>query len=268
MLGLAAALLLAGCSANRTVLSNDQLKKREVAVLSGEKPAQPPPSSAFQHLTPLQVEASLRHVTVRPASFIARNLGEPEPLLNPEQVAWARAAVLAHLPQLRPDQRLELRFRDRFNHYPVVVELYGSGTELVYRFTELALAPKDPIMTSDLSQRLSWAKLVGLPGQKVREDGDVSYLRDPIFAGPRPGQQIDILSELRKQGKLRHLSDDELASIGKVLQQHPEVTPATLNLYLDKLQLVDKGEAEGLFTTDEAAARRKLLLQQFTPAAK
>lgn len=264
-LGLAAALLLAGCSSHRQVVSQDRAQKREVAVLSDQTPAKPPPSLAFAHLTALQVEASLRHVIVRPSKFVARYHGDPKPLFSPAQVTWARDAILAHLPGLRPDQRLQLSFRDRFNDFAVVVQLYGQGANLAYRFTELALEPPRPAMSSDSTIRLSWAKLTAQPGQQLHSEGDVHTLFDPIFSGPQARGQAVILDVLRREAKARHLPDDEVRPAADLLRQHPEISPETLRLYLDRLQLVDESEQQGLFTPQEAAARRQRLLRQLTP---
>lgn len=265
VLGLAVLLLATGCTASRKVLSENREQGREVTILSGTAPAQPPPGPAFQHLTPLQVEASLQHVIVRPSQFVAHNHGDPKPLFSREQVTWAQGAILAHLPHLRPDQRLELRFLDRFNGFPVVVELYGEGSNLAYGFTELALEPTRPGMSADSGFRMSWAKLVAEPGQQLRQDGDVHILLDPIFSGPGARKQSEILDVLRREAKQRQLPDDEVRPAADVLRQHPEISEETLNLYLDRLQLVDKSEQQGLFTPQEAASRRQRLLKQLAP---
>jgi hypothetical protein len=260
--------LLAGCSQSREVLSSNAQEHRTVAIVSGREPTQPPADPAFRELSPLQLEASLRGLVVRPAHYFALNLGDPAPFLSPDQVTWARDALSTLLPKLRPDQRVELSFLDRFNHYDVVVDVYGEGRELVYRFSKLSAPEEAPTMTSAGAKPESYARLVPQPGQSYRFDTRAYYLKDAVLGHDAQARMLaDKRAALEREGKERQLPADELQPARAVLEAHPELSLQSLRLYLDKLQLVLKAQQQGLFSADEAAQRKRKLLEELTSAA-
>jgi len=262
-------LVLTGCSTHEQVLSSDPDTKQAVAILSDQTPPQPPADPAFAHITPLQVEASLRGLIVRPGGVMAFMLGDPQPFLSPEEVAWARDAIAPLLPKLRPDQRLQLSFLERFNHYPVVVQIYGQGKNLVYRFTKLSAKPPSPSeLTGGLNKPLNYVTLDVQPGQSYSYDRAAYYLRDAILGNPEQAHNMtDTLAALEQGAKQRSIPYDELEPAKVIIHAHPDITPQTVQLYLDKLQLVERALAQGLFSPQEAAQRKQMLLNELRPQA-
>jgi hypothetical protein len=261
--------LLAGCAMQRQVLSSDVHQHLEVALLSGAPVAEPPADPAFARMTPRQVEESLRRLVVRPAGFTTLSLGEPAPFLSEEQLRWARDAVATLLPTQRPDQRVQLRFLDRFSHYDVEVEIFGEGRNLVYHFTRLSVPPKalsDPMQPFD--QHLHYVTLQPQPGQVYAEDGYTFYLRDPVFAlaaAAAAPPQLSALAAFEQGAAQRKLPEAELPPARERLAAHPQTSLEAVRTYLDRLQLVLNAQQQGLFSAQEAAQRKARLLDELAP---
>jgi hypothetical protein len=270
-LPLALALLLAGCAMQREVLSSDEQEHRAVALLSRAPEAEPPPDPAFTRISPQQVQTSLERLIVRPSGVITFSKGPPAPFLSAEQLRWAGNAVATLLPKLRPDQRVQLTFLDRFSHYDVEVEIFGEGRNLVYHFTRLSVPPKelsDPMNPYD--QHLHYVTLEPQRGQVYAEDGYTFYLRDPVFATAAeaaPAPRVPALLVFEQDAAQRKLPSAELAPARERLAVHPETSAEAVHAYLERLQLVLNAQQQGLFTAQEAAQRKARLLDELAPAA-
>jgi hypothetical protein len=264
--------LLVACAAQRDVISEDAEAHREVAILTGVKAPATPADPRFAQLTVLQAEGSLRRLIVKPSGVIAFSRGDPKPFLTPEDVLWARDAVASALPKLGPQQRLQLRFRDRFNQFNVEVELYGEGSELVYRFTKLAANPDPTPMNETRGKPLNYVELVAQPGQRYDYDVYAYYLRDGLFNQPEGAPSAEALTamqdELRARVSAGKLSNEDVAPVEGLLRTQAPITLDTLKLYLDKLETVLSAQRQGLFSADEAAARRQKLLDELRPHAQ
>lgn len=269
-LALAVALaLLMGCTfVHRNVVSTDETSGREVAVLSGTEPPDPPPVAEIAQLSPLEAEASLRRLIVRPSTWASFMRGDPEPFLSPEQLTWARGAVAPEIPRLKPDQRLQLRFRDRFHHYETEVEIYPQGRTLVYRFTKLADQPEELRRDNPAVTAPHYVEFAAQPGQNVDIDGGVVTLQDAVVGRAEReaplAANVALLDEAVKAGRL---SAEDAAPARTLLEANPRVGSDALKLYLEKLATVIKAENQGIFSAEEAKARKEKLLDELRETA-
>lgn len=264
---LAAAVLLAGCVVEREVLSVDEAQHREVALLVGTPAPDEPPAPAFAAFTRDQAAASLGRVIVRPSTWITFIREDPEPLLSPEQIAWAAGPVAEHVPRLKPDERVQLRFRDRFHNYRVEVEVYPEGRFLVYRFTRLADQPERVAEQPNVN-KVRYARLEPQPGQIEDSERDVEILRDPIFTESGASAPLARRQALLDAAAGRGVSAETLAPARALLAAHPDLPLEALRSYVEKLEVVLEGRAKGLFSPEEAAARQQALLDELTRSAE
>jgi hypothetical protein len=268
---LLAVLLLAGCTmVERQVVSVDEQARREVAILTGTPAPDPPPSAKFAALTPLQVEIGLKRLIVEPSTWTTLLHDPPTAFLSPEQVGWARDAIAAELPRLRAQQRLQLRFRDRFHQFGVEVELYGEGANLVYRFTRLASQDEQPgdTLGEKPTRPIAWVRLVEQPGQQVDTDRKAYILREALFATNVQGQSLaELAAAIDQAQQERKLPAQELESVRALLRGQPAFSLEALRLYLDKLETLLRAREQGLFTREEADARKQKLLEELVPAS-
>jgi hypothetical protein len=268
---LLAAVLLAACTLqHREVIAADPKAKQEVAILTGAPQVDPPADPGFAQLTPLQAEASLQRLIVRPATWSTLVHDPATPLLSPDQMRWVRDQIVAQLPRLKADQRLQLRFRDRFHGYNVEVELFGQGTDLVYRFTQLSAM--DPYPDATLGERptrpLAWVALDAQPGQRVDTDAKAYLLYDPLLATNAQGQTVaELAAELESAVKDGKVPEAELADVRALLQGRPTFTVESLRIYLGKLSTLVRARDQGLLNEQEAAQRKAQLLQELAPGA-
>jgi hypothetical protein len=259
------ATVLTACAAQRDVLSEDRAHGREVALLTGTALPEPPADPRFRELTALQAEESLARLIVRPSKVVSFVRGDPQPFLSPEQQAWARDALATVLPRLKPDQRLQLRFLDRFQGFQVEAEVYAEGPALVYRFTRLAAQPEDPARGTSLFKPVAFVQLVERPGQTVSSDDYAYVLRDAVFGTVARGlSESEQLAELERAAAARGIAHGELEAARAALQGRPDITLEAIGSYVDKLGLVLRSREQGLFTDAEAAERKQRLLHELT----
>ena len=261
------AVLTVGCAAKRIVLADQKHPERSVTLIDGVDPAQPPADARFAAFSPLEAEASLRRIVVRPAHIISINRGDPQPLLVGEQLDWARDVLAAHLPTLKPNQRLELHFLDRFNDLDVTVQVYGIGGDLAYRFLKLASQPPAPDIPSQ-KKGPDFAAIEPQTGQQVADERDrVVLLRDPVFAGSSTAEAYaQVLSEVQRRVDAKRLSKEDVGPIEARLLQQRDLPLDAVRLYLDKLETINRALDQNLFSPQEAAARKQALLDALPPA--
>ncbi len=271
---LLSAALPSGCAAKRTVVFDDEKTHRSVTIIDGVEPVQPPADPRFANFSPLQAEASLRRVVVRPSYMISVNHRDPQPLLEGPQLEWVRDTIVQEFPRVLGTQRLELHFLDRFNQFDVTVEVYGSGPDLVYRFTRLATPPDPPDAGgSAAARRADFAELWPQAGQQVESARTTVVLRDPVFSAQGGGEALArVLAEVQGRVDAKRLSPEDVAPIDARLRQQRDLSLETVRLYLDKLETINRALEQNLFTEQEATARKRALLDALpavtTPAAK
>lgn len=266
---LLALLALGACSllVSRDVISEDPDAGRAVALLSNTDPPATPPAPEFTRLTPLEAEASLQRVIVKPSTWISFVREEPQPLFAEEQLTWAAAAIAAHVPGLQPEQRLQLRFLDRFKGYPTEVDVHAEGNDLVYRFTKLAKQPAD--VGDPLRPVLArFAKLVPQTGQSLEDDGQVATLSDPVFGRATVDHLARNLALLDAAVEDSTLTAEDVAPARAALTARPAAaTPDAVQTYLEKLATLVRAEKQGLLSASETQARRERLLEALTGGA-
>jgi hypothetical protein len=252
--------LPSGCAAQHTVVFEDAKTERKVTLIAGVDPARPPADKSFATLSPLQVEASLRRLIVRPSHIISFNRLDPQPLLEGAQLEWVRDTMLQLLPALPATQRLQIHFLDRFSKYDVTMEVYGSGPDLLYRFTRLATPPDLPDGGAN-SRRADFAELQPQTGQQMEESRSIITLRDPVFGGADNGQeQAAVRAEVQRRLDAKRLSKDDVAPIEARLKAQSNLSLTAVTLYLDKLETINRAAEQNLFTPQEAATRKQALL--------
>ncbi|MCH9044809.1 MAG: hypothetical protein IIA40_01740 [SAR324 cluster bacterium] len=259
---------IAACAIDRQVISVDEQKKRQVAILTGTPPPEQPASAGFGNLTLLQAESSLRRLMVEVSTWISFVRGEPQPFLTPDQVQWARAEMTTHLPRIRPDQRLQLSFKDQFHHLDVEAEIYAEGGYLVYRFTKLAspdlsgAPPRDVVM----ERPPNFVALVEQAGQIHDYDRYAIILKDPVFVYPASGehglqQQLAMIQSALRAGTIGREEADALLAL---LEDPPKTTAAALRLYVEKRETLNKAREQGLFSEAEFQERLETLRGELT----
>jgi hypothetical protein len=269
LLALVSALLFlaAGCSSvQRVVLSEDGPGHASVALLSGTPVPEAAPDPALAAMSPFQAEVSLRRLVVRPSTWLSIVRGEPQPFLSPEQVRWAAGALSRHLPGLRPDQRLELRFQDRFKGYEVQVQVYREGVWLVYRFLKLAAdptAPPDPTRTLPLN----YVALEPQPGQALESDPFAFVLKDPLrkallAVAEHESEKLALIRDAFRAGTLDVREARELELLAR---QRPELSLAVWRLFLDKRATLEKARTQGLLDEPAYNVQRRALRSDLEP---
>ncbi len=259
---------IAACAIDRQVISVDEQKKRQVAILTGTPPSEQPASAGFGNLTPLQAESSLRRLTVEVSTWISFVRGEPQPFLTPDQIQWARAEMATHLPRIRPDQRLQLSFKDQFHHLDVEAEIYADGGYLVYRFTKLAspdlsgAPPRDIVM----QRPPNFVALVEQAGQIHDYDRYAIILKDPVFVYAASGEQTvqEQLAVIQAALQAGTIGRDEADALQALVRDRPDTTAAALWLYMEKRETLNKARDQGLFSEAEFQERRETLRSELT----
>lgn len=255
--------LAAGCSPQRTVVMEDAAAQRRVTLLTGTEPPETPPAPGFATLPALELEVSLGRIIIRPGTWNRYALGDPASLLGPDGLRWARDAVAPLLAKLKPDQRVELHFRDRFKGYPVTVQIYPEGQELVYFFTELMPEPYQDFrgVTGDLKP--TFGEVQVQPGQEYTSNDAGYTLRDRVFGRDASDVQLaQKLDDVRRAQDLKRATNAQLDPVRDLLHKHPAISREALARYLDRLELLNKARAQGLFSEAEAAQRERTLLQE------
>ncbi len=259
---------IAACAIDRQVISVDEQKKRQVAILTGTPPSEQPASAGFGNLTPLQAESSLRRLMVEVSTWISFIRGEPQPFLTPDQIQWARAEMATHLPRIRPDQRLQLSFKDQFHHLDVEAEIYADGGYLVYRFTKLAspdlsgAPPRDIVM----QRPPNFVALVEQAGQIHDYDRYAIILKDPVFVYAASGEQTvqEQLAVIQAAVQAGTIGRDEADALQALVKDRPDTTAAALWLYMEKRETLNKARDQGLFSEAEFQERRETLRGELT----
>lgn len=261
LLAVGALLLAAGCAPQRKVVMEDEATHRRVTLLTGTEPPQTPAAPDFATLPPLELEASLGRIIVRPGTWNRYALGDPTSLLGPDQLRWARNAVAPLLHTLKPDQRVELHFRDRFKKYRVTVQIYPAGPDLVYYFTELMPEPYDDFRGVGPDRKPPFAEVQVQPGQQFSHD-DLGYtLRDRVFGRDDTDVQLaQKLDDVRRAQQQKRATESQLDPVRDLLRKHPGISREALARYLDKLELLNKARTQGLFSESEATQRERTLL--------
>jgi hypothetical protein len=264
------ALLAGACSSlERQVLSVDEGQSRSVVLLSGTPPPETPPLAGLKAITPAQVEGSLRRLVVEVSSWAQFLRGDPQPFLSGEQVAWARDRIAAHLPQLRPDQRLQLSFQDRFKGYAVEMEVYAEGENIVYRFPKLAA--REPALVNPRERKVprppNFVTLVAQPGQRVGYDLHAHYLWDVAIEGKGGGLQARLAKlALVKQGlDGKTLDEEEATTLETAIKERPYLTEELLQDYLEKRRTLNTARNQALLSDAEWESRRQRLLKELAP---
>ncbi len=261
--------LLAGCAFQREVISTEGSPPRTVALLTGTAEPEEPPAAGFATLSRLEAETSLRRIRVKVANVVAfLTSDDADPLLSPAQVRWASAVLARHLPTLRPDQRLELSFRDRFHGLLVEAQVYPDGPHLIYRFTKLASPDRSSETARDIKTELppAFVELTEQPGQIADYDRTAYILQDPLFAVDASGVAIQdklaVLYGARDAGDIT-AADAEAAEA--VVRAHATVGVEALRLYVGKVKTLNNAREQGLFSAAEVAERKQGVLAELQP---
>ena len=258
---------IAACAIDHQVISVDEQKKRQVAILTGTPPPEQPAGAGFGNLTPLQAESSLRRLMVEVSTWISFVRGEPQPFLTPDQIQWARAEMVTHLPRIRPDQRLQLSFKDQFHHLDVEAEIYADGGYLVYRFTKLASPDLSGAPTRDIVMERppNFVELVEQAGQIHDYDRYAIILKDPVFvygaSGEQGLQRLAIIQSALQAGTIGREEADALLAL---IEDPPKTTAEALRLYVEKRETLNKAREQGLFSEAEFQERLETLRGELT----
>lgn len=177
VLALVAALFVvlpAGCTHRPAAVETRQ--GTEFYRVSDAEPPEPPPEEGFAEITAERVEASLRRVTIRHATWMLFMRSDPKPLFADGQVAYLADVLARELPGLKPTARLGFRLSDPYKGLPVDVRIHPEGEFLVYRFLHLMRRPREgpgPEPPND-------AVLETLSGQRVQRSATPT-LYDPAL---------------------------------------------------------------------------------------
>ena len=168
---------VAGCVAGSQAIKTS-LKDVEVARLSGMPEAGEPLHAVFGSLTEQEYQGHLRRIIVAYAQVVTFDTDNPVPLFSDSEVLEFARILAAEMPGLKPDQRLEFKFKEREKRLDVVMEVSKEGALVVFRFTSLA---------RDLGTLANWqlprsdrALLMPRAGQIYLEHGDSVVLKEPV----------------------------------------------------------------------------------------
>ena len=261
LLGLS--VLLAGGCVSSEVIDLDEGNKREVRLLTGTDLPEPLPSEAMRSLSTFVIDASLRRITVSPATWSTLVLDDPTYLLDKSQREWISGHLAARLPTLQPDQRLQFTFRDRFKNYLVELEIHPEGDRLVYSFNQLAAKLEDVERKSN-ERASNWATLVELPGQTLATNLRAFVLTDLVASsdpdqGKRRTEKFDLI---RTALETKLIDPDEGKRLSHIAESLPHITVDDLRSYMNKRATLKKALDQELFDKGEFDSRREKLLKE------
>lgn len=255
------ALALGGCSVQRDVLQGTRDNQGKAVLLTGTPEYKASPSPKFKRLSEGQVERSLRRITVRVSKFISFNRGDPTPFHTDAQIDWAKSVMVRRIPNLKPDQRLQLNYQDQFHKFLVEVEIWAEGNNLVYYFTKLAAKDETPTQEEVGQRPANWVTLVEQPGQSVSFDDQAYILKDQLFSsGP-----IAVLKRTEKldavQDALAKENIDTMESrrLSRLVDSAPRISLLDFQTYLDKRETLKKAFSQNLLSREEFETRRDRL---------
>ena len=245
---------LAACGGPQVELLNTPDGTR-MTLLSEQAPTPGGVDPSFRDLTPLAVEASLRRITVTHATWVSLVQSDPEPLLTVEQIKLLRKPLADALAAIRPDQRVLVRFKDRFKNLDVHVAVYADGTELVYAFSALS---RDMERARASNESVDQAKLVEQPGQALTRTSSAGTLREPIRAGDMARAEFSgrMRQRVEQAYERKALSIDEREQLLAIATAQRAPGEEAWNLFWERWELLQKAHTQEL-VDDTAFAQRK-----------
>ncbi len=249
------AVLAAGCSIfnQRTIATlPDGTRVIRLAALSAREA---PPNPALGALAPLQVEASLRRITVRYSRIIGSN--DPAPLFSERQAAALAPVLARELPTLAPKEHLRVSGHESYRGGSLEMDVYQDGDYLVYFFYSLgstegmgSMSPTDPIYL---------VKFISMPGQVVRDNSQFAEVRDPLLGNLEKQDQelrdkLALLQAARAEGLL---NDAESAELDAAARAKPALSTDAWRAYLDKRRTLKRAREQGLMDDATYASQVK-----------
>ncbi|HUJ74957.1 MAG TPA: hypothetical protein VL359_08870 [bacterium] len=221
--------------------------------------AEQAPDPALATLPLLQVQASLRRITVTYNRILSLVTTDPQPLLSEQQIGSFAAVIHAELSAWRPGEALEFRFLDAFYRYPVTMLVYPDGPRLVYRFTNLATMPD----TLAEPPRQFMAKLRPQPGQEAVNHAELAWVADPVISGAREQAlqrqaKLDLIAGAQKDGTV---DDAEAARLQGLVDAHPQVALEAWQRYWVKRHALKNAQNQGVMEQADYQAQLAKLNQ-------
>ncbi len=258
---LALAALLGGCGnlTHKTTIYQDG-KRLQVSVL--ENQSWPKANLLVEWKpSPLDIETSLRQLTVRRSKLVIFVLQDAAPLLSNEQIKQLTPILVAQLPKLKERQRLRVTFNDHASIQYYQVDIYAVPPELVYRFHQFAVNRLLDKSDGSSSSEVRRAKLVAQPGQRIENTRAWIEIRDTVFqAGSQAAQdkvqRIETNLVLLEQQELSQPIKDELRTWA---QQQQQLASKNWQLYLSKRSTLERALQHGLLNKDEYQQRLQTL---------
>ena len=196
VLSLVSVMGLTGC-----IVRSEQIAKFDrvttVALLSNTKPRKAEPHSVLKDFTVQDYEIALRRIVVTHSSWFGLVSSDPTPLLTDKQVRAFTILLQQRVLELKPDQRLQFRFKEPTQQLDVLIEVYAEGNYLVFDFIALA---RDLDLPTTYGLEENWASIVVQSGQQVETLYDQVILREPIQR-----DMVDI-------GKIRQHNLDQISA--------------------------------------------------------
>lgn len=257
-------MILAGCLVQRDVISVDEKRKREVALLTGATPPEVPAHPSFRTLSEFQINSALKRITVEPSTWASFVRDDPAPLLDKSQRDWMVGHLGERLPILQADQRIQFIFRDRFKNYLVELEIHPAGEKLIFRFTQLASMPDD-VAEKPGELAITYARLIALPGQKISSDLLAHTLTDLITADD--SEELKDLDEklalLKVAWELKQIDQEESDTLSALLEKNEYILLEDVRLYLKKRQILQNALEQELLTQSEFDERKEKLINEW-----
>lgn len=250
-------LSLAACSAPVVVIyESEQGTKIQIISEQPESPNGIDPR--FKNFAALDIEASLRRITITHSTWISLVQSDPKPLFSRELILELRDPLAKHLKLLKNGERIFIQFKDPYKFYDVDVAIYPDGSELVYYFTAL-IRNRDDVRYNELAN--DQGILVAQPGQTVDPSPYANLLRESII--PDEFQRAGIVDRIKT--KIDTSFDDKLIDSTEYEQlteiaESPRVASEnTWELFWERWVLLKKAHEQRLMD-DKAYREQKVVL--------